>query len=387
MKHKIKVLQVIGGSEFGGAVWIILGYIQMLQEHGFEVLVNTSTQAVADVFRNAGCEIIPIHQMRRQINPVLDAVSIRKLARICRDRDIEIVHTHTSKGGFLGRAAARIAGVPIVIHTAHGFAFHENSSGAAIRTYAGIERMAAHWCDRITTVSDFHRDWALRLKIAPADKIVTVHNGIAPERLELTRDRSDARKELGCDENNILLGVVGRLAAQKGLESMLEVMPKIISERPETRLVIVGEGPVEGKLKNQCKRLGLCNYVVFTGFRSDIGDMLNACDIVLSPSLREGLSVSIMEAMAMGKPLVVTDISSNRELIEDGVSGLVVAPDSPEAIAAAIEIFIADSELSISMGNSAKKRFEANFTETIMKKKLWDLYENLIENRLPDPRD
>src|ERR1700690_2038275 len=118
----VRVLQVIGGSKFGGAVWVIHGYVEELQDQGCEVTVCTSVEPVAAVFRDAGCAIVSVPEMTRAINPPLDLISVVKLARICRRGRFDVVHTHTSKGGFVGRAAARLARVPVVLHTAHGFA-------------------------------------------------------------------------------------------------------------------------------------------------------------------------------------------------------------------------------------------------------------------------
>ncbi|MBI5870570.1 MAG: glycosyltransferase family 4 protein [Actinobacteria bacterium] len=382
MTSGLKTLQVIGGSEFGGAAWIILSYIQILQEHGLEISVITSNEDVAGIYREAGCAIIPVHELRREINPVRDGLALRKLKKICREQDFDIVHTHTSKGGFIGRAAARSAKVPIVIHTAHGFAFHELSRPASIRTYSILERRAAGWCDRITTVSDFHRDWALRLGIADEEKIVTVHNGISSSRLESSQDRAMVRASLGVEASESLLAVIGRLAAQKGLEDMLDAMPAILAAQPATRLLIVGKGPISALLESRCRQLGVEKKVIFTGFRSDIGELLNACDIVVSPTLREGLSVSILEAMAMGKPIIATGISSNRELVIDGETGLLVPAADTSSIARAVITLITDREKALRFGRQARERFDQRFSEEIMQQRLWTVYEGLIRDKL-----
>lgn len=384
MASRIKALQVIGGSEFGGAAWIILSYIQVLQEHGLEISVITSNDDVAKIYQDAGCQIIPVHELRREINPVRDALATRKLKRICREHEFDIVHTHTSKGGFIGRAAARSAKVPIVIHTAHGFAFHELSNPASVRTYSLLERRAAGWCDRITTVSDFHRDWALRLGIAGDEKIVTIHNGISSARLQSNGDREMVRNGLGIDSSEPLLAVIGRLAEQKGLEDMLEAMLAILGSEPATRLLIVGKGPISGLLESRCKQLGIEERVIFAGFRSDIGDLLNACDIVVSPTLREGLSVSILEAMAMAKPIIATSISSNQELVSDGETGLIVPPKDPDSIARAVVRLLRDMPAAQEYGLQARRRFDQRFSEEIMQERLWAVYDKLIQTNLSD---
>ncbi len=378
-----KVLQVIGGSEFGGAVWIILSYVQMLQAQGFEVLVCASADSVAQAYKEIGCEIVAVDEMRRSINPFLDSKAFYKLWQLCRHREIDIVHTHTSKGGFLGRAAGRFAHVPIVIHTVHGFAFHEGSSPLSIRAFAAIERLAARWCDKITTVSEFHRRWAIQLGIVPPDKICTVHNGISTDRLIPNRRRADVRQDFGLEEDSFLIATVGRLAPQKGLEYLLQATGAVRTEVPKVKLVIAGDGPSGASLRELTRRLGLDNVVMFTGFSSDVGTLLHACDVLVSPTLREGMSVSILEAMALGKPVITTNISSNKELITDGLSGMLVPPRDENMLARKIINLATDEDLQKKFGLAAAERFQLYFSEKKMQDDLWEVYHQLIRDKLP----
>ncbi len=378
----VRVLQVIGGSKFGGAVWVVLSYVEALKEHGCEVTVCTSVEPVAEVFRRAGCEILSIPEMTREINPPRDLVALIKLTKICRKGRFDVVHTHTSKGGFIGRAAARLAGVPVVLHTAHGFAFHESSSPIAAAVYTRLERLASSWSDCVFTVSDFHRSWAIRQRIAAPERIVTVRNGISRSRLVVARDRRHVRRELGVEASDVLLVSVGRLATQKGLGTLLQALPKLLRRGVPARLVLVGEGPLRPALEEQVAAAELTGVVSFLGFRSDVGDILNASDIVIAPSLWEGLSISVLEAMALGKPIVATNIGSNLELLEDLVSGLLVPPNEPERLADAILTLALDPDAALRYGAAARERFELGFTERAMKDALWGAYRPLLEQRL-----
>ncbi|MEP6892296.1 MAG: glycosyltransferase family 4 protein [Gaiellaceae bacterium] len=378
----VRVLQVIGGSKFGGAVWVVLSYVEALQEHGCEVTVCTSVEPVAEVFRGAGCEILSIPEMTRDINPPRDLLALIKLTKICRKGRFDVVHTHTSKGGFIGRAAARLAGVPIVFHTAHGFAFHESSSPVAVAVYTRLERLASRWSDRVLTVSDFHRHWAITERLAAPERIVTVRNGVSRSRLVVARDRRDFRGELGVEASDVLLVSVGRLATQKGLGTLLQALPKLLRRGVRARLVLVGEGPLRSALEEQITATALTATVSFLGFRSDVGDILNASDIVIAPSLWEGLSISVLEAMASGKPIVATNIGSNLELLEDGVSGLLVPPNDPERFADAILTLALDPDAASRYGAAARERFELGFTERAMKDALWAAYRSLLEQKL-----
>ncbi|MCL6106552.1 MAG: glycosyltransferase family 4 protein [Actinobacteria bacterium] len=376
--RKTRVLQVIGGSEFGGAVWVILSYIKLLQVKGFQVLVCASAEPVARIYREAGCEIVPVPEMHRSINPYLDSIAFFKLCRICRNHKIDIVHTHTSKGGMLGRAAGRFSRVPVIIHTVHGFAFHETSPLLSIKGYAAMERLAARWCDKIITVSEFHRRWAIQLGIAPPDKICTVHNGISAARLKDARPVAAIRRGLDIKEDCFLIGTFGRLAPQKGLESLLRAMRTVTKEIPAARLLIVGDGPAAGSLKGLSRQLGLDDVVKFTGFIASVGGMMKACDLIVSPTLREGLSISIMEAMAQGKPVITTNISSNMELIVDGETGVLVSPGDDAQLSHEIIGLARDEGLRQRYGKAAARRFELHFGEKKMQDDLWNIYQQLM---------
>jgi glycosyltransferase involved in cell wall biosynthesis len=377
----IRVLHVLGGSQFGGAIWVVKSYAEALQEHGCEVTVYTSVERAADVFRGAGCDIISSPEMVREINPPRDAMALLRLAHACRDGRFDVVHTHTSKGGIIGRAAAWLAGVPVVLHTVHGFAFHDSSGRASRTFYATLERAAARLSDRVITVSDYHRRMALRLHIASAGRVVTIHNGISRSRLVVSRDRDEVRQELGMETTDILIVAIGRLAQQKGLETLLIALPEIVRRDPRIHLAIVGEGPLRTELEERARFSGLGSHVRFLGFRTDVGDILNASDLVAAPSLWEGLSISILEAMALGKPIVTTDIGSNLELVEDGVSGLLVPPRDSTALAEAIVRVAGDPDLAGRLAAAARERFDRAFTERAMKDALWNVYEAVLREK------
>jgi glycosyltransferase involved in cell wall biosynthesis len=379
---KVRVLHVIGGSEFGGAVWIILSYIQMLQEHGCEVIVISSNNTVADIYIKAGCRVITTIKMHREIKLVSDLIAIAKLAKVCREYRINAVHTHTSKGGFVGRAAAWIARVPIIIHTVHGFAFSEFSAPSTVYAYSALERLAAFWCDRIISVSNFHREWALRLGIAPPWKIVTIHNGISRDRLLVSKNADQVREEFCITPEEKLIGVFCRLVPQKGLELLLNAIPSVLNRKPHIKLLLVGKGPSSKELYDQACRMNINNKVVFAGFREDIGNIINACDVIISPTLWEGLSVTLIEAMAMGKAIITTDIASNKELILDQNCGIIVQANNTVALGEAIISLLSDPLLMSRYGMAAKARYEMYFTEHEMKNKLWEIYNKLINEKL-----
>jgi glycosyltransferase involved in cell wall biosynthesis len=379
------VLQAVGGSQYGGAVAIIASYVRELQAKGCEVVVNSSVPRVAKAISGGQCEVVSIPELRRPINPLADVIATIKFAWLCRRRRFDVVHTHTSKTGIVGRLAARLAGVPVILHTAHGFAFHERSSRLSVALYAFVERLAAHWCDRIVVVSDFHRQWAIELGIARPEKFVTIHNGLAAERIHPRRSPSENRHVLGLTDGARVIGVFGRLTPQKGLETLIDAMPIVVARVPSVRLLLVGEGPLLNDLRGRIGRLGLSANVSLIGFRDDVPDLISICEVVISSSLWEGLSVSVLEAMGQGRPIVATRIASNRELLGEGSFGLLVPPGDSSALGEGIITLLSDRQGAGVLGERARMRFLEEFTEERMQSSLWKLYAELLGD--PHPFD
>lgn len=376
------MLHVVGDSKYGGGVAVILSIAGMARDLGFEVDVLTNEPKFIRDLERSGIGAIDLPCIWRPIRPVRDTVGLLRLIRFLRSERYDLVHTHTSKAGFVGRLAARIARVPCVVHTAHGFSFHETSSRWALAVFSRLERLAARWCDCIITVSEFHRCWAIALGIAKGAKIVAVTNGIPRARVVPTRSRDEMRHLLGVGADEFVVATIGRLEPQKGLEDLLDAVPRIVAEigRP-VRVVVAGDGSLGEELRARVAARGICKNVDFLGFRKDVGDVLVAADVVVLPSLREGLSIALLEAMAAGKPIVASDIGSNREVACEA-SAILVPTEAPDALAGAILALAADPERARRLGQRALARFEAEYTEDAMLAGYRTVYEGLLGLRL-----
>ncbi|MDX1522491.1 MAG: glycosyltransferase family 4 protein, partial [Anaerolineae bacterium] len=294
---------------------------------------------------------------------------------LCRREKFDIVHTHTSKGGFLGRIAARLAGVPLVIHTAHGYVFNETDSKIAALVYTYLERLATYFCDLIISVNDEERLIAIDKKVAGPDKIVTILNGIDVSKYENATPSEALRHELDPSGNAILIGTTGRLMPQKGLAYFLQAMPIILEACPSACFVSAGDGPLEAELKRLADKLGIADRCRFLGFRKDIPELLACFDIFVLPSLWEGLSISLLEAMAASNPVVTTNIKGTREVITDGVDGLLVEPASPAALAKAVISLIHDKARAQALARTAKQKINDSFREEVMIERTLALYD------------
>jgi glycosyltransferase involved in cell wall biosynthesis/ribosomal protein S18 acetylase RimI-like enzyme len=381
----MKVLHIVGDSRFGGIARIILGLGRVAHADGWEVDVLTTDPEVQDALRRQSLGIVDLDVIRREIRPMWDLGGLFRLSRFLRRHRYSIVHTHTSKGGFVGRLAAWLAGVPVIVHTVHGFAFHEQSPAIVRIVYSAMERLASLCCHRIVSVSEFHRDWAVELGICAPPKIQAIPNGIAPAGRSEACDPAGLRRQLGIDEDNLMIFSPARLAPDKGLAYLVEAAAILQHNGLKHRMVIAGDGPIREQLERQARERGVADTVSFLGFRNDIGDLLAAADFVVLPSLREGLSISLLEAMAAAKPIIATSIGSHRELASQAEMARLVPPADPVALAVAIQQLACDPALVNRLGRTARALFEARYTEDRMLNEYRHMYLSLANGRGPKP--
>ena len=379
----VRLLHIVGESRFGGAARIILRLGQIAQAEGWQVDILTTDPVFQQAVKQHGLGLVNLDVIRREIRPVWDLRGLVRLTSFLRSEPYTIVHTHTSKAGFVGRLAARLAGVPVIVHTAHGFAFHEESPASVRRFYSALERLASRWCDRIVTVSEFHRTWAIELGMCSPRLIMAIPNGIA----EVVRNRevglAEVRREMGARHGDLVILSMARLAPDKGLEYLIEAATMLPSTGRPIRIVIAGDGPERDRLEQLAARLGVTSRVVFLGFREDVGDLLAASDLVVLPSLREGLSIALLEAMAAGKPIIATSIGSQREVASRADMARLVRPADAVALSQAIVRLAGDEALMASLGANARALYQSRYTETRMLQSYRRLYFDLLGAKCP----
>ena len=373
-----RVLHIVGDSRFGGAASIILGLAQVAQSEGWQVDILTTDPVFRQVAAELGFGVVVQDVIRREIRPLWDLWGLLRLIRFLRIERYDMIHTHTSKGGFVGRLAAKLARVPAIVHTVHGFAFHEASPARARLFYSTLETAAARWCDRIVSVSKFHRDWAIRLRICSPRKIVAIPNGIPELRRNPDSDPAAIRGRIGVRPGDLLIMSVARLVPDKGLEYLIESAAMLSQSHPRVRVAIAGDGPARSKLERLASEHGISDRVKFLGFRCDIGDLLAASDMVVLPSLREGLSISLLEAMAAGKAIVATAIGGHREVVSRGEVLWLVPPADAEALRDGIVCLAEDPALMARLGANARAAYEGYYTEGRMLQSYRHLYCSLL---------
>jgi len=340
--------------------------------------------SMIDRARANGVDLVIIPEMRREVHPGRDLATFLKLLACFRRERPDIVHTHSSKAGILGRMAARCAGVPVILHTIHGMAFHRHQAGAANALYILLERLAARWSDRIISVADAMTEQAVAAGVAPRRKFVTIRSGMEIEPfLAETDARERVRREFGMAADALVIGKIARLFELKGHEDVLNAAPAVLSRFPNARLFFVGNGILRDELEEQARRLGIRDRVTFAGLvhPSRIPDMIKAMDLVVHASLREGLARVLPQALLSGCPVISYDVDGAREVVIDGETGYLVPPQSVEELTGAMIRALSDLEGARAMAAEGRRRFADDFRAETMVRSIAELGEELVRRK------
>lgn len=347
-------------------------WFQRLLREGHRVTLVTTAGPFADRLRAEGVEVIDV-PIPRRLSPSGDWRALVGLVRVLRSLRPDIVHTHTSKAGFLGRLAARLAGVPRVVHTMHEPPHNAASSWYARAVYVWLERLAALWADRVHTQSHANEREILRTRLVPRRKLVVFHLGIELSRYAPAADARAAVRSLGIPDDVPVIGAVGRLETPKGQTYLLQAL-RLLHPRRDVRCVIVGEGVLRERL--EAEAVGL--PVTFTGYREDMLELMQGFDVFAFPSLWEGLGVVLLEAMAYARPLVASAVGGVLDVVVPEETGLLVPARDPAALAGAIERLLDDPSLAQRLGQAGHERLLRTFRSEVADDHFMALYRSLL---------
>jgi glycosyltransferase involved in cell wall biosynthesis len=289
-----------------------------------------------DMARQRGIEVEQLDGLGREIRPLADLVSLWRLYRTIRACRPAIVHTHTAKAGVLGRIAARLAGVPVVVHTYHGHVLRGYFGPLKTALFRRLETALNRLTDVAITVSAALRDDLAAMGVAPREKIRVVPLGLDLARFARPQARGGLRSVCGASEGDALIGVVGRLVPIKDIDCFLEAASRVSQVSARARFAIVGDGELRARLEQKAADLGLAPRVTFLGWRTDLEAVYADLDVVVNSSRNEGTPVALIEAMAAGRPVVATAVGGTADLLGDGERGLLVPAGDAAALAHAI---------------------------------------------------
>lgn len=327
-----------------------------------------------------GLDLRIVPEMRRSIHPWRDWVSYRRIKQLLREIKPDVVHTHSSKAGVIGRAAAWKLKIPVV-HTVHGPAFHPFQSRLSYQLFRAAEVWAAKRCNLMVSVCDAMTDQYVAAGVAPREKFVTVYSGMEVEPfLNPPRTPEVVRKDLGFEPRHIVVGKIARLFHLKGHEYVISAASEIAEAFPDVRFLFVGDGLLRSHLERRIADAGLTGKFVFTGLvpPEKVPELIGAMDIVVHASLREGLARVLPQGLIAGKPIVSYDVDGAREVCLPDVTGFLLPPESVDSLADAVKKLAADPELRQRMGETGRARFTEQFKHQTMTRRLRELYAELI---------
>jgi glycosyltransferase involved in cell wall biosynthesis len=388
---RLRVIHVITKLELGGAQENTLYTLAHLDPGRFSGLLVTHPAGVLveDALRAEGYGKRFLPSLVREIRPHRDARCLLELTALLRAElrrappaapgrpSPVIVHTHSSKAGILGRAAARLAGVPIVVHSVHGYGFHPYQHPLVRRFYVALERRASRWTTHVIAVSRADRETGLALGLFPADRVSLVRSGIEIERYAGgAADRSRLRQELGVDPARPLVGMVACLKPQKNPVDFVRLAARVAAQVPGAQFVLAGDGVLRPAVEAEARRLGLGAAFRLLGWRRDVPAIIPALDVLVLTSLWEGLPRVFPQAMAAARPIVAYRVAAAPEAVAEGVSGYLVEPGDWEGAAARVVGLLRDPPRAAAMGRAGAERVR-EFDAGLMVRQQEELYERL----------
>lgn len=380
-EHHISILFVVDGLEFGGGERTFLQLIQELFHEQYDIHVATSPEGdFFKVLTGMGIDVVSL-ELKNRIN----FNKIKKLSEIIRERKINIVHSQGARADFFARMAARKLKPKIRIVNTVAMPVKGYDVGAFKKgIYRFFDWVSERYVDRFIVVSDVLRETLLNSYRIPHDKVIKVYNGIElneyrPNGKEVRSQKSEVKREFGIAKDVPVIGAIGRMVWQKGFEYLIQAILEIVKNYPKVKVLLVGDGPLRKRLEALSEELRVRDNVIFTGFRSDIKEILSTVDLLVIPSLLEGFPMVTLEAMAMAKPIVATNIDGITEQITDGVDGILVPPKNPSALAKAVIRALNDKELAMTMGLAARKKVEQKFSVEKMIAETKKVYLSLLK--------
>jgi len=379
------MLHVITRMIRGGADENTLATVAGLDKRRYTVdlVVGAGSELdLLDGVRDIGVYVMP--ELVRDPSPVKDLVALFKLARLIRRQRYQVVHTHTAKGGFLGRIASAIAGTPVIVHTLHGVTFHDHLSPARRAYYVALERIAARFTHQFVAVGEDVKAKYLESGIGRDAEYETIYSGMPlDDYFDAGRmpaaERDAIRTTLGLEPQHQAVTMVARLEARKGHTYLFESVQRLKSAHPGLRVLLVGDGALRPQLEWQCRSLGIDDVVRFLGHRTDVARVLAASDISVLTSLWEGLPRVLVQAAATGRPIVTFDVEGAWEVVRDGRNGFIVQSRDVDAFTSRLDQLLRDREQQRTLGDAGRAQVGDRWTVETMLDRLDRLYQRLTD--------
>ncbi|MBI5893793.1 MAG: glycosyltransferase [Deltaproteobacteria bacterium] len=392
----MKILHIITRLDRGGSAEVVLNLVSGLKEKGHDVFlaVGPTVEPQADIKLFSKNSNIPVSYLKfliRNINPFRDIPAFFEILKLIKKIKPDVLHTHTSKAGFLGRIAGRLAGVKTVVHTPHGHIFYGYYNSLISRIFIYLEKLASRFCDKIITLTEIEKREYIKEGVADKEKIISIPCGIDIDRFTqlegkshpslltgftLNKDKS-IRNKLAISPDAKVIGWAGRLEPVKGCEYFLRACHLIKKDLPDVKFLIVGDGPLRKEMEELALSLDLKNEVIFLGFRNDMPEIMNSIDVLVHTPLNEGLGRVLLEAMACGKPIVAANVGGIPEIVKHDINGILVPSKDYVSTANETIRILKDKKLAERLGEGGKK-VAMGFSIKTMVEKTNRLYNTLL---------
>ena len=362
LDRKINILYVITKLELGGAQKHLLNLTRGLDKERFNPFILTAHDGLlVDAARQIpGLQLVRCRFFERPIRPVKDILTLFFLYRFIRNNNIDIVHTHSSKAGILGRLAAKAAGVKNIIHTVHGWSFHGYQSGIAYYFYLFLEKLCASFSSQIIVVSQWDKRQASQHSVGRQDKLKLIRYNINLEEFRNKAGAIRVKEEFGLSGADLVVGMVACFKAQKAPLDFIKLAAAVANDFPNAKFILVGDGVLRKKVCALINKLNLKRKIILTGWRNDIASILSCLDVFVLTSLWEGLPIAVLEAMAAGVPVIATDTGGISEVVLSGKTGYLVKPHDIQALQERLKELLTNPYLRNELSKSAGLSLESD---------------------------
>tara|TARA_R110002049_G_scaffold2750_8_gene22329 strand:+ start:297620 stop:298750 length:1131 start_codon:yes stop_codon:yes gene_type:complete len=372
---------IIGGAQEN----TLLNCLDLIRHYGDDVLLITgpSLGPEGDLLSQGRAGELPIERidsLRRPIHP-RDYLAARAIGKTIRDFRPDVVHTHSAKGGLLGRMVAHRENVPAIVHSVHGAPFHPYQSAIAKNFFQRCERWAAKRCHRLISVADAMTDLMVEANIAPREKFTTIYSGMDVEPfLHAPEHRQAIREKYGIGDEQIVIGKIARLFHLKGHDDLITAAEQVVAQHPNVRFLLVGDGILKPALQQRIESLGMQHHFIFTGLVApdEVPPLIGAMDALVHTSYREGLARALPQSLIAGRPVVSYDIDGAREVAISDETGFLVPPGDTASLADALGRLAADKSLRDRLGREGRSRFTDQFRHETMTKQIRAVYQQLL---------
>ena len=390
MQRKIKVAHIIARMITGGADENTLFTIEGLNKEKYEIDLITGEEFDKNILnkvKNHPFDIIQIKGLKWKLNFLYDPIVLIKLINLMRKNHYDIVHTHTTKAGILGRIAAYISGVPVIVHGLHGSTFQAFNSGLLNWLLFLFERLTGRFTDAYISVSKVLSEIYIEKGIGKKDNHYTVYSGMELSKFYHARDKinyQEKYEELGINAGEFLIGNVARLETRKGHRFLFDAFKNVVEKQKDgqVKLLIIGEGNKRKYLENYVKELNLGDKVIFTGYREDVEELMALMDIFVLTSLREGLPRVLVQAAAVGMPSVAFNVDGVSEIIKDNYNGFLVKVKDVKQLENRIVRYMNNEELVLLHGRNGREFIENKWSIKGMVDRIDKIYQKLITEKI-----